>query len=132
MQEILDVADAFGTPLKVAWVVWLAWGVGQAFWYKHERTRTAAQKFPGAVLPTRNARKREKPAEPLVARLITPQYVAPTPKVESPGPPAPPFDPSKAVVETFDPRDRGDLDAIVADMEANMPRPVGGDAPHVH
>jgi hypothetical protein len=39
------------------------------------------------------------------------------------------FDPSKAIVETFDARQRGDLDAIVADMERHMPR---GRETHVH
>jgi hypothetical protein len=82
------------------------------------------------VRPVRRpAPRREKTVEP-VGRLITPQHVvAEAPKVSfdapvapAPASPAPAFDPAKAIVETFDPRERGELDAIVADMEANMPR----------
>ena len=29
MSELMDVINAFGTPLKIAWVGWMAWGVGQ-------------------------------------------------------------------------------------------------------
>ena len=139
MREFLDVANAFETPLKVAWLVWLAWGVGQLFWWKHERTNAMLRTLqPSARAIRRPAPRREKPVEP-VARLITPQHVeaeatkvpyqAPAPPAPVPASSAPIFDPAKAIVETFDPRERGDLDAIVADMEANMPR---FDAPQVH
>ena len=136
MREFLDVANAFGTPLKVAWIVWLAWGIGQLFWYKRARTNAIARKLQAPVHPARRpAPRRDKSAEP-VGRLITPQHVeAEAPRVAFEPPampaasPAPAFDPAKAIVETFDPRERGDLDAIVADMEAHMPR---FDAPQVH
>lgn len=139
MREFLDVANAFDTPLKVAWIVWLAWGIGQLFWYKRARTSAIARKLQAPVSPARRpAPRRDKSVEP-VGRLITPQHVeAEAPKVlyQAPVPPAPVptssapvFDPAKAIVETFDPRERGNLDAIVADMEANMPR---FDAPQVH
>jgi len=136
MHELLDVANAFGTPLKVAWIVWLAWGVGQAFWYRRERANRLAPRVPAPARVSRRtpAVKRQKPAESLVPRLITPQHVDAAPKVQTPAPPASPspaFDPSKAIVETFDPRDHGSLDAIVADMEAHLPR-LGADATHVH
>ena len=29
MSEMMDVLNAFGNPLKLAWVAWIAWGVGQ-------------------------------------------------------------------------------------------------------
>ena len=139
MREFLDVANAFDTTLKMAWIVWLAWGVGQLFWWKHERTNAMLRKLQLSARPIRRpAPRREKPVEP-VARLITPQHVeaeatkvpyqAPVPPAPVPTSSAPVFDPAKAIVETFDPRERGDLDAIVADMEANMPR---FDAPRVH
>jgi len=136
MREFLDVANAFGTPLKVAWIVWLAWGIGQMFWYKRARTNAIARRLQAPVRPARRAApRRDKSIEP-VGRLITPQHVeAEAPRVAFEAPampaasPAPAFDPAKAIVETFDPRERGDLDAIVADMEANMPR---FDAPQVH
>jgi hypothetical protein len=137
MREILDVANAFDTPLKMAWIVWLAWGIGQLFWYKRARMNAIARTLHAPVRPVRRpAPRRDKSVEP-VGRLITPQHVeaeAPRPTFEPPAAPAAPspapaFDPAKAIVETFDPRERGDLDAIVADMEANMPR---FDAPQVH
>ena len=137
MREFLDVANAFDTPLKVAWIVWLAWGIGQLFWYKRARMNAIARTLQGPVRPVRRpAPRRDTSVEP-VGRLITPQHVeaeAPrvafeTPAVPAAASPAPAFDAAKAIVETFDPRERGDLDAIVADMEANMPR---FDAPQVH
>jgi hypothetical protein len=137
MREFMDVANAFDTPLKVAWIVWLAWGIGQLFWYKHARANAVVRKLQSPVRPARRpAPRREKNVEP-VGRLITPQHVeAEAPRVAfdapvplAPASPAPAFDPAKAIVETFDPRERGELDAIVADMEANMPR---FDAPQVH
>jgi len=130
MGEFMDVANAFAAPLKVAWIVWLAWGIGQLFWYKHARANALARTLQAPVRPVRRpAPRREKTVEP-VGRLITPQHVAAeAPKVSfdapiAPAPvaPEPAFDPAKAIVETFDPRERGELDAIVADMEANMPR----------
>jgi hypothetical protein len=137
MREFLDVANAFDTPLKVAWIVWLAWGIGQLFWFKHERANALVRKLQPPMPVRRPAPRREKTVEPL-GRLITPQHVeAQAPRVPfeapvAPAPvsPAPVFDPAKAILETFDPRERGDLDAIVADMEANMPRLH--DAPQVH
>jgi hypothetical protein len=140
MREFLDVANAFDTPLKVAWIVWLAWGVGQLFWWKYERANALVRKLQPSARPIRRpAPRREKPIEP-VGRLITPQhvdaeaakvpYAAPVQPAPVPVSSAPVFDPAKAIVETFDPRERGDLDAIVADMEANMPRVH--DAPQVH
>src|SRR5215510_1039423 len=149
MHELLDVANAFGTPLKVAWIAWLAWGVGMALWYRHERASAAAPKLPKVPAALRAPRrvpsvKKQKPVEPVVGRLITPQHVDAEPKVEQPvppvpsAPPVPAFDPAKAIVETFDPREHSSdsrehssLDAIVADMEAHMPR-VGADASHAH
>jgi hypothetical protein len=139
MREFLDVANAFDTPLKMAWIVWLAWGIGQLFWYRRARVNAIARTLHGSVRSVRRpAPRRDKSVEP-VGRLITPQHVeaeaakvpyqAPVPPAPVPTSSVPVFDPAKAIVETFDPRERGDLDAIVADMEANMPR---FDAPQVH
>jgi hypothetical protein len=134
MNEVLDVANAFNTELKVAWVAWLAWGIGQAFWYKWEQSSAAKPRASAARAPRKPAPTRHK-VEPAVGRLITPAHIQAAPKVRHevplapPAPSTPAFDPTKAIVETFDPRSRGDLDAIVADMEAHMPR---GDGPHVH
>ena len=136
MNEFLDVANAFNTELKVAWVVWLAWGIGQAFWYKWERSGTAKRRVSSAARVSRKSAPKRHKVEPVVGRLITPAHVEATPKVHAevplalPAQPAAAFDPTKAIVETFDPRSRGDLDAIVADMEAHMPR--GRDESHVH
>lgn len=86
MAEVLDILDAFTLPLKMAWVVWLAWGIGQVFWYRYERT-------PRAVAPARPAPVRKpfvsKPSMPERAgtRLVTPDVLPPSPpKVEQPAP----------------------------------------------
>ncbi len=74
MFELLDILDAFTTPLKVAWVVWIAWGVGQIFWYRYERR-------PQAARPPASARKPfvSKPSLPErpMTRLVTPEQVMP-------------------------------------------------------
>ena len=135
--EFLDVANAFTAPLKVAWVVWLAWGIGQVYWYRFERARAAvtspsSARVPRRTVPPRTARPVVTPAAaPSVGRLITPHEVKAAPKPAPPARPAAPvFDPSKAIVETFDPRDTS-LDAIVADMERHIPR-SSGEASRVH
>jgi hypothetical protein len=46
MAELLDILDAFAMPLKVGWVVWLAWGIGLVFWYRHDRRSEIALKRP--------------------------------------------------------------------------------------
>ena len=132
MAELLDVANAFSMPLKVAWVVWLAWGIGQVYWYRFERARAAAPTVPSGArvarrtAPPRPARPVVTPsAAPATGRMITPHEITAQPKPAVPVPPAAPvFDPSKAIVETFDPRDTS-LDAIVAEMERHMPRSAG-------
>src|SRR5262245_5008628 len=99
MHELLDVANAFGTPLKLAWITWLAWGVGMAFWYRHERASAAAPKLPKVPAALRAPRrvpsvKKQKPVDPTGGRLITPQHVDAAPKIEPPAPPAPPQPPA--------------------------------------
>ena len=80
MHELLDVANAFSTPIKMAWIMWLAWGIGQVYWLKHERRQAIAPKLARAPRPVRRpAPKREKAAEP-VGRLITPQHLNAAPK----------------------------------------------------
>jgi hypothetical protein len=130
MSEVMDVINAFGNPLKLAWVGWVAWGVGQYFWFRHERSAPRTKKVTSVARPV--AKKAAAPktvaaqaAEaPVVGRLITPTHVtaeakpatipaAPQPHVEPPvAPPtlpvsvtadaaAPLFDPSQAVIEQF-------------------------------
>jgi hypothetical protein len=131
MSEVMDVINAFGTPLKLAWVGWVAWGVGQYFWFRRERSAPMRKK----VTPVAKPVAVKKPAAPktvaaqaaeapVVGRLITPTHVVaqakpvvpavPQPQAEpaavSPSlpmavtadAPAPLFDPSTAVA-AFDP-----------------------------
>lgn len=107
MFELLDILDAFTTPLKVAWVVWIAWGIGQIFWYRHERrpqpARTAAPKRKPFVS------KPSLPERPMT-RLVTPEQVMPN---DGPG--------------TI-----GELDQFVASFETNTrhrrERPLNGES----
>jgi hypothetical protein len=143
MNEALDVINAFATPLKVAWVVWLAWGVGQYFWFRHERAGASAAPVvrPAMTKPLIKRPAAAKPAPavaetPVMGRLITPQHVAAEPKiarqapVAAPAPvvpvfDAPAFDPSTAVIETFSPApNEGTLDKFVADFDRQDPRPL--------
>jgi hypothetical protein len=82
MAEVLDILDAFTLQLKMAWVIWLAWGIGQVFWYRYERTPRA-----GATARPAPVRKPfvSKPSMPERAgtRLVTPDVMPPAPpKVE--------------------------------------------------
>jgi len=110
MAELLDVLDAFTTPLKIAWVVWFAWGVGLVFWYRYERKpQTAA-----ARTPVRKPFVSKPSASERPTRLVTPeQVVARTPSVvETPGGESfPAFVEGSAEV--------GELDRFVADFEMN-------------
>jgi hypothetical protein len=131
MSEVMDVMNALGTPLKLAWVGWVAWGVGQYFWFRHERSmpvkRVTSVAKPVVKKPAVAKTVAEQAADaPVVGRLITPTHVpaeakpsvAVVPQVQpEPAPVAPPmpmpvaaadqapvpaFDPSKAVA-AFDP-----------------------------
>src|SRR5262245_7317246 len=90
MSELLDVINAFSTPLKLAWVGWIAWGVGQYFWFRYTRSTTAkrvtavakpaAKKAAPAKAAPAKAARPEAPETPVVGRLITPSHVAAGPK----------------------------------------------------
>ena len=104
MAELLDILDAFSIPLKVAWVVWLAWGVAQIFWYRYERRPRTANRAPAA------ARKPfvSKPSMPeRPTRLITPEQV--TPKEVA----------SDDSAQVEGPGTIGELDQFVAKFEMN-------------
>jgi hypothetical protein len=146
MSEVMDVLNAFATPLKLAWVGWIAWGVGQYFWYRHERSILLVKK--SAAVAT--AVEAKKPAvaksvaaqaaeAPVVGRLITPTHVTAEPKISMPNVPqsgaadgfeparvsahSPAFDPAKAVIEAFGVADDGVLDKFVRDFEMQDARP---------
>jgi hypothetical protein len=148
MSEFMDVINAFGTPLKIAWVGWAAWGVGQYFWFRHERSARSFRKTAVAKPVMKKAAVPKPVAEqaadaPVVGRLITPTHVTAQPKpfaaptVEPPAPPvsmpvampaatadaqAPMFDPSQAVIEQFGAHDSA-LDKFVRDFEMQDARP---------
>ena len=153
MSEMMDVLNAFGPTLKLAWVGWLAWGVGQYFWFRHERSMPVKK---AASVAKAVAKKPAVPktvavqaAEaPVVGRLFTPTHVTPETKpsapvmpqvqpepmvVPSPMPvaaaaaeqaPVSAFDPSKAVIEQFGATsDDNVLDKFVRDFEMQDARP---------
>ena len=90
MSEAMDVINAFGTPLKLAWVGWVAWGVGQYFWYRHERSMPVRRVT--SVAKSAAAKKTAAPktvaaqaAEaPVVGRLFTPTHVTAETKANAP------------------------------------------------
>jgi hypothetical protein len=105
MAELLDILDAFTTPLKVAWVVWLAWGIAQIFWYRYERRPQTANR---AATPARKAFV-SKPSMPerSTTRLVTPDQVMPK---------APAF---AEAAPADGPGTIGELDQFVASFEMN-------------
>ena len=90
MSEAMDVINAFGTPLKLAWVGWVAWGVGQYFWYRHERSMPVRRVT--SVAKSAAAKKTAAPktvaaqaAEaPVVGRLFTPTHVTAETRANAP------------------------------------------------
>ena len=144
MSEFMDVINAFGTPLKLAWVGWVGWGVGQYFWFRHERlapsVRRSAVAKPAVKKPAVPKPVAVQAAEaPVVGRLFTPTHVASDAKMNRPVEPATPpvpmpvavaadaapaFDPSTAVIETFGAgNEEGALDKFVRDFEMQDARP---------
>jgi hypothetical protein len=121
MAELVDILDAFTTPLKVGWVVWLAWGVGQVFWYRHERrARAAAASRPSAAPVRRPFVSKPSGADRVITRTVTPEQVKTdqAPQIEPSSPDAVPA----ADNATGD--QIGELDRFVADFEMNTrPRP---------
>ena len=114
MAELLDVLDAFSTPLKVAWVVWLAWGVAQIYWYRYERSSQRANR---SVAPPKKpfVSKPSMPERP--TRLVTPEQVTPeqvTPEQVTPN--KIPFDDAASGVG---PGRISELDQFVASFEMN-------------
>jgi hypothetical protein len=80
MSEVMDVVNAFGTPLKLAWVGWIGWGVGQYFWFRLERStptkRVTSVAKPVAKKPAVPRTVAAQAAEaPVVGRLFTPTHV---------------------------------------------------------
>ncbi len=132
MSEVMDVVNALGTPLKIAWVGWIAWGLGQYFWFRHERSmpmrKVTSVAKPVAKKPAVPKSVAAQAADaPVVGRLFTPTHVTsearasqptvpvvaqvqaqptpvptPMPVSSAPESPVPVFDPSKAVA-AFDP-----------------------------
>jgi hypothetical protein len=85
MSEMMDVLNAFGNPLKLAWVGWIAWGVGQYFWFRHERSMPAKKVISVAKpAPRKPAVPKTVAAQaadaPVVGRLFTPTHVVADPK----------------------------------------------------
>ena len=90
MSEVIDVINAFGTPLKLAWIGWIAWGVGQYFWFRHERSipvrKVTSVAKPAAVKkPAVPKLAAVQAAEaPVVGRLFTPTHVTAEAKPSQP------------------------------------------------
>jgi hypothetical protein len=153
MSEVMDVLNAFGTPLKLAWVGWIAWGVGQYFWFRHERSTpakrvTSVAKSAAAKRPAAPKTVAVQVAEaPVVGRLFTPTHVTAEAKpsqssaleatqvrLDTPAAPSmplasaadatvPAFDPSNAVIEQFGATNDNVLDKFVRDFEMQDARP---------
>jgi hypothetical protein len=136
MAELLDILDAFATPLKVGWVVWLAWGIGLVFWYRHDRSSEIAAQRPSP--PVRKPFVSRPSRAPRTAtRLITAEPVVGHKPPVSPQPEAPPpvapllLEPAGAPLEDPDPGidHVAELDRFVADFEMNT-RHRHGTAPN--
>jgi hypothetical protein len=114
MAELLDVVNAFTPPLKVAWVVWLAWGVAQVVWYRHERKpQVASARKPSAAHARKTLVSRPSAPERMVTRLVTPEPVL-THQAE-------PHTPARVAPEPAadNVAEVAELDRFVADFEMN-------------
>jgi hypothetical protein len=108
MVELLDVLDAFSTPLRMAWVVWLAWGVAQIFWYRYERNSRAAAAVPATPVRKPFVSKPSLPAR-VPMRIATPEDVALEPPANLPR--------VEPLALGEPPVEMGELDRFVADFE---------------
>ena len=114
MAEVFDVVNAFTPPLKVAWVVWLAWGVGQVVWYRHEQKQHVASTKKAPAAPARKAFvSRPSAPERMVTRLVTPEQVTTHQQELIPPAPAAPEPLVDSVARV------AELDRFVADFEMN-------------
>ena len=75
MVELLDILNALSLPLKAGWVVWIAWGIGQIFWYRSER-RPQAARAQAVAARKPFVSKPSLPERPMT-RLVTPEQVLP-------------------------------------------------------
>jgi hypothetical protein len=119
MAEFLDILDAFSTQLKVGWVIWMAWGIGQIFWFRYERRPQAARaRAKAARKPF--VSKPSLPERPMT-RLVTPEQVLPKEPAYAESTAAP-----------VDPNRIGELDEFVASFEMNTrhrrEQPVNGES----
>ena len=107
MAELLDILDAFSMPLKAGWVVWIAWGIGQIFWYRYER-RPRAARAQAVAARKPFVSKPSLPERPMT-RLVTPEQVLPTKPAFAESAPPPADGPGRI----------GELDEFVASFEMN-------------
>lgn len=142
MAELLDVLAAFTMPLKMGWVVWFAWGIGQIFWYRRGRqsasTRPAPARKPFLSKPSTTQRTSTRliTPEPVIgqapAQLGPPPFESPS--FESPSFQPPSFEPPQVEAPALlEETDRvAELDRFVADFEMNTRQrrsgPVNGES----
>jgi hypothetical protein len=124
----MDVLNAFSAPLKVAWVVWIAWGIAQVFWYRHERRSHVAAKKPAAAPARKRFVSKPSTQDRVVTRLVTPEQVI--------AHPAEPNEPAHAPVVDSMPGQVAELDQFVADFEMNTrqrrSQPLNGESFDTH
>ena len=122
MVELLDVLDAFSMPLKVGWVVWIAWGIGQIFWYLSERRPQAARAQ--AVAARKPFVSKPSLPERPITRLVTPEQVLPKKPAFAESAPPPADGPGRI----------DELDEFVASFEMNTrnrrEQPLNGESFH--
>ena len=122
MAELLDILDAFSMPLKAGWVVWIAWGIGQIFWYRSERRPQAVRAQPVAARKP-FVSKPSLPERPMT-RLVTPEQVVPKKPAFAESAPPPADGPGRI----------DELDEFVASFEMNTrnrrEQPLNGESFH--
>ena len=122
MVELLDILDAFSMPLKVGWVVWIAWGIGQTLWYRSER-RPQAARAQAVAARKPFVSKPSLPERPMT-RLVTPEQVSPKKPAFAESAPPPADGPGRI----------DELDEFVASFEMNTrnrrEQPLNGESFH--
>jgi hypothetical protein len=74
MRDLLFVVAGLSTPVKVAWAVWMLWGVGQLLWYRRSRTQDSAYVPP--YVPPRTHSSAARRAVALPPRAGNPEFLA--------------------------------------------------------
>ena len=76
MTDMLMVVTGLSTPVKIAWVDWMMWGVGQLLWYRRSRNYAPPAYVPPPPPPRLQSSAARRPVAVPVPRAGSPEFLA--------------------------------------------------------